>query len=284
MAHIQRNTASIRARLTRGAQTLRNGAGKTITVAIAALVVAGLVAAFAMRSHGAGVTGSGMPRTSIAPTATPPASGTCGTPTTPACTHTPGDWIPIAADTPAAVLVAFKKSGLYAAAQIGTGDGTPDLSRPETPVFERELHVPGGLIVPDMYVIPFDTSAGSIGWFALCNVNVSHTAIEAGEVVAGVLPNGQPRPHGQLTPITAPAAVAAVHAQRRAQMKAGAQPTLYFVEINATLIETGQVKWSAPAGPQNPYWFVPGADGHDYLVDTTGAAHLVSEVPVEMAQ
>jgi hypothetical protein len=182
------------------------------------------------------------------------------------------------------VLAAFKKSGMYAAAQTGSGDGAPDLSRPETPVFERELHIPGGLIVPDMYVIPFDTANGSIGWFALCNVNASHTAIEVGEIAPGVLPNGQPRPHGQLTSINASAAAAAVHAQCGAQLRAGMQPSLFFVEIDATLIETGQVKWSAPAGPQNPYWFVPGADGHDYLVDTAGQAHLVSEVPAEMAR
>jgi hypothetical protein len=172
---------------------------------------------------------------------------------------------------------------MYAASQTGVGDGQPDLSRPETPVFERELHIPGGLIVPDMYVIPFDTANGSIGWFALCNVNATHTAIEVDEIAPGGLPNGHPRPHGNLTSISASTAVSAMRTQRGVGLRVGAQPSRVFVEISAFLIETGQVKWSAPAGPQNPYWHIPGSDGRDYLVDTAGNVHLVSEVPIEMA-
>ncbi len=275
--------------LARSVTHLQSAVGKTITIALSVLVVSGFIAAFTLLSHGPGAShtgadSSGIPN-STAPSATTTgvASATCGTATTPSCLSASGDWIPISSDAPAAVLAAFKQSGMYAATQTGVGDGQPDLSHPETPVFERELHIPGGLIEPDMYVIPFDTADGSIGWFALCNVNATHTAIEVSEIVPGGLPNGQPRPHGQLTPISASAAAAAMRTQRGVQLRVGAQPSLVFVEINANLIETGQVKWSAPAGPQNPYWLVSGADGHDYLVDTTGKAHLLSEVPIEMA-
>ncbi len=259
------------------------------------LVMCFVVGAIALLWHGLGasettaeVSGTPNPSLDLTPTATINTAASCGTSTTPACPSSGGDWIPIASDTPAAVLTAFKQSGMYAAAQnsraTGVGDAQFDLSRPEAPVFERELHIPGGLIVPDVYVIPFDLSDGSIGAFAICSINATHSAIEADEIVPGGLANGASRPHGQLTPITANAAVAAVHAQRSVQLRAGLQPSFVFVEIDATLIETGQANWSAPAGPQNPFWLVPGADGHEYLVDTTGKVHLESETPIEMAR
>lgn len=259
------------------------------------LVMCFVVGAIALLWHGLGAnhTGahaSGISNRSLTPTPTVTVNtvASCGTSTTPACSTAGGDWIPIASDTPATVLTAFKQSGMYAAAQssraTGVGDAQFDLSRPEAPVFERELHIPGGLIMPDVYVLPFDLSDGSIGAFAICNVNATHSAIEAGEIVPGGLANGASRPHGQLTPVTANAAVAAVHAQRNVQLRAGLQPSFVFVEIDATLIETGQVSWSAPAGPQNPFWLVPGSDGHEYLVDTAGKVHLESEIPIAMAR
>lgn len=269
---------------------LPGSVGKSVSALLAALIVGSIVAAIAIIAYGVRPTDIGaqaretVGRNTPAPNAARTATPGCITATAPACLTSSGDWIPISSDTPAAVLAAFRQSGMYSDAQTGAGDGAPDLTRPEAPIFERELHVPGGLIVPDMYVIPFDTATGSIGWFALCNVNAAHTAIEVGEIAPGGLANGQPRPHGQLTPIVASNAAAAVHAQRGVQLRVGMQPSLVFVEIDASLIETGQVSWSAPAGPQNPYWLVPGADGHDYLVDTTGKAHLLSEVPIEMSR
>lgn len=289
MARDQQNTSRLQRRFARFRSLVLGSAGKSMPLVLTTLIVGSIVAAIAIisysgRSGGVGTPGSGTgPRTTPAP-ASPAVTLSCGTATTPACpTPSSGNWIPISSDTPAAVLAAFKQSGMYAASLTGKGDGSPDLSRPETPVFERELHIPGGLIVPDVYVIPFDAADGSLTWFAICNINATHTAIEAGEIAPGALPNGQPRPHGQLTPVAASAAAAAVHVQRNIALRAGAQPALVFVVIDATLIETGQVKWTAPAGPQNPFWLVPGADGHDYLVDTTGQAHLESEVPIEKA-
>lgn len=295
MARNNRNAAHLRQRLMRIPSRLLSATGKAITLTLSVLVVGGFIAVLTLLSHGGsanrtGADASGTPNPSLAltPTVTVNTAASCGTSTTPACPSSGGDWIPIASDTPAAVLTAFKQSGMYAAAQnsraTGVGDAQFDLSRPEAPVFERELHIPGGLIVPDVYVIPFDLPDGSVGAFAICNVDATHSAIEAGEIVPGILANGASRPHGQLTPVTANAAIAAVHTQRNVQLRAGLQPSFVFVEIDANLIETGQVNWSAPAGPQNPFWMVPGADGHEYLVDTAGKAHIESEIPIEMAR
>lgn len=289
MARDDQNLSRLQRRVARYRSQFLGSIGRSASALFATLIVCSIVAALALISHNAGTSGtgahdSGTPNaTALTPTVIPTIAADCGTATTPACPTQTGDWISITSDTPAAVLAAFKQSGMYAASLTGKGDGSPDLSRPETPVFERELHIPGGLIVPDVYVIPFDAADGSLAWFAICNINATHTAIEAGEIAPGALPNGQPRPHGQLTPVAASAAAAAVHVQRNIALRAGVQPALVFVEIDATLIETGQVKWTAPAGPQNPFWLVPGADGHDYLVDTTGQAHLESEVPIEKA-
>lgn len=258
------------------------------------VVVVGGIAIFSIMLHGAPVngvgakaSGTGVP-TSVSPTPseTSGITVTCGTATTPACPSAPGQWIPIASDTPADVFAAFKTSSLYLGIQnsnaTGKGDEQYDLSRPETGMFERELHVPGGLVVPDVYVIPFDNASGAIGYVAICNINATHTAIEAGEVVAVGTLGGQARPRGQLVPISANAAVAAVQAQRGILLRSNSQPSRVFVVVDASLIETGKSSWSGPAGPQNPFWLVPGADGHDYVVDTAGKAYLPTQLPIQM--
>ncbi|MGH2501266.1 MAG: hypothetical protein ACRDID_02000 [Ktedonobacterales bacterium] len=289
MPHGKRTATRFNEHLASFLSHMRSGAGRFAASLLAIVAVGAVVGSIAIlsvnsASNRPGAHASGTPdATALASTATPTVVATCGTATTPACPEQTGDWIPIAADTPADVLAAFKQSSLYAAVQssntTGKGDAQYDLSRPEMPIFVRELHVPNGLNLPDVYVIPFDLANGTIGYVATCNINSTHTAIE----VAGVSGAGAPRPHGELARVSVSSAISAIHTQRNILLQAGVQPYLVYVAIDATLVETGQVTWNGGGGPTNPLWLVPGADGHDYVVGNDGKVYLPTQIPLAMA-
>jgi hypothetical protein len=263
---------------------------RTLAISFAVVALVAVVAAIAMifageavgRSAGAPASGYGA---AAAPYAT--ITFTCGTSSTPNCPTAPSDpnqdWIPIPADTPANVLQAFLHSGLYAAVQnsnvTGRGDAQYDLSHPETPVFVRELHAPGGKIMPDIWVIPFDTASGMIGYIVTCNINADHTAIEP----AGVSGIGTLRPHGQLAPLSMSAAIQTIQSQSHTTLKPGAQPYLVYAPIDAGLIETGKAVWNAGGAPGAPLWLVPCSDGKDRVVGIDGKVYLPSQIPVVKA-
>lgn len=292
MAHGKRAITRFRMRVADLISKTQSGAGKFAASLLAIVAVGAVVGSIAILSLNAGsdrpgAYASGTPNaTAMAstPTRAAPPVAACGTATTPACPTQTGDWIPIASDTPTDVLTAFKQSSLYAAVQssnaTGKGDAQYDLSRPETPVFERELHVPGSFNLPDIYVIPFDAADGTIQHIVICNVNPQHTAIEAAEVMAI---GSSPRPHGELALIPVTAAIASVHAQTNVSLRAGVQPYLVFFPVDGSLVGTGQVTWHGGGGPGDPLWLVPGADGHDYVVGNDSKVYLPSQLPIKMA-
>ena len=266
-------------------KTPRTGARRrALLVALLPVVLIGVVvAAIAMLTHGANASGVAA-ETTLKPTATAQVSLSCGTSTTPDCpTPTTGDWIPISADTPAAVLAVFKQSGMYSAAQssatTGVGDAQYDLSRPETPLFVRELHIPGSIVMPDMYIIPFDMANGTVGYLMLCNVNATHTAIEVGEVMGVGTKNGAPVPHGGLVYLSASAAEGVLYAQRHVRLMPGKQPYLVY-----TPLDPMSGGWSGVGRDGfRPLWLVPGADSHDYVIGNDGKAYLPSQIPLASA-
>jgi hypothetical protein len=290
MAHDKRTAIHFNKHMADFLFHMRSGVGRLAASLLAIVAIGAVVGSIAILSANAnsnrpGAHASGTPdATALASTATPTAVATCGTATTPACPAQTGDWIPVAADTPADVLAAFKQSSLYAAVQnsnaTGKGDAQYDLSRPETPVFERELHVPGSFTLPDIYVIPFDAADGTIQHIVICNVNAQHTAIEAAEVMAI---GTSPRPHGELAMVSVTAAIASVHAQANVVLQAGVQPYLVFFPVDGSLVGTGQVTWHGGGGPGDPLWLVPGADGHDHVVGNDGKVYLPSQLPIKMA-
>ena len=169
-------------------------ARRTLAVTLVVVTLAAVFAGIAALTGGAALARhSGTPASGYGATATPFATITlkCGTSTTPNCPTAPPDpsleWITIPADTPANVLTAFQLSSIYLLSQNGSGDGRLDLSRPETPVFVRELHAPGGLVLPDVWVISFDGSDGMMGYIAICDINDAHTALRCGPALALVL-------------------------------------------------------------------------------------------------
>ena len=203
------------------AVTRRMLAATLVVVTLVAVIagIAALTGGAALARH------SGTPASGYGATTTPFATITlkCGTSTTPNCPIAPPDpsleWITIPADTPANVLTAFQLSSIYLLSQNGRGDGRLDLSRPETPVFVRELHAPGGLDLPDVWVISFDGSDGMMGYIAICDINDAHTAVRCGSVAGGPA-----RPHGHLALFSKAQAVSMVEAQSHTTLRPGAQP------------------------------------------------------------
>ena len=267
-------------------KTPRTGARRrALLVALLPVVLIGVVvAAIAMLTHGANASGVAA-ETTLKPTATAQVSLSCGTSTTPDCpTPTTGDWIPISADTPAAVLAVFKQSGMYSAAQsgitTGVGDAPYDLSRPETPLFVRELRVPGSIVMPDMYIIPFDTASGAVGYLMLCNVNATHTAIEVNEVMGAGTKDGAPVPHDGLVYLSVSAAEGVLYAQRHVRPMPGKQPYLVYTPLDPMRA----MNWTGTGRDGfRPLWLVPGADGRDYVIGNDGNAYLPSQVPLAKA-
>jgi hypothetical protein len=278
---------SIWSRVKRHVSKVRQALGNTVALSFAVVAIIAVVAAIAVISAGARqltslASGHG---TGTNPNATPTLiRPSCGTSTTPACPGAQPDWIPLTADTPQAVLAAWRQSSLYAAAQssnaTGRGDAQYDISRPETPVFVRELHAPGSVNLPDVWVIPFDTADGMIGYAVVCNINASHTAIE----VASISGIGTPRPHGQLARVTENVAVSSVEAQSHTELRPGAQPYLVTMAIDANQLQTGQIVWKAGGlWPGDPLWLVPGADGRDRVLGDDGEVYLASQIPLAKA-
>ncbi len=263
---------------------------KKLAVSFVAVAMVAVVAAIVAVSYGAAAARrAGTPASGYGSSTPPYATITlkCGTSTTPNCPTAPPDpnqdWIPIPADTPANVLAAFLHSSLYQAVEdsnaTGVGDAQYDLSRPDTPVFIRELHAPGGMIFPDMWVIPFDMPDGMIGIIVTCDINPSHTDIQ----VDGVGGIGTPRPHDQLPFFTRSEAVSRVEAQSHVALRPGAEPYLVFTPIDSMLIETGKAVWNGGGGPGAPLWLVPGADGKDRVLGDDGKVYFPAQIPVVKA-
>ena len=268
-------------RMLRSVSALRRAVGAAPTTVLLAALVAvavggiALIGHGAMEAHQAGASVSSVKTvTNTVATTTP---NICGAPTTPACPPIQ-NWIPLSADTPGAVLTAWTQSDLYAAVQqsnkTGRGDAQYDISHPDTPVFVRELHLPGIDIIGDSYVIPLDLPDGSIWGVVITYVNDTHTAIR----ISTIGSIGVVLPHNTLCRTSEAQAVQAVQAQHGVSVRAGTKPYLVFFPVPNELLNSGQWK-AGGSGPANPLWLIPGTDGRDHIMGNDGKVYYTSQLP-----
>ena len=186
-------------------------------------------------------------------------------------------WIPLTAQSPRAIIEAARKSSLFHVNRTNGGDYLRDLSRLETPVYVRALHVAGSVTLPDYYVIPIDDASGRMVGAAELALNPAHTAVQ----LTAIITYKTPRPHGQLTLATRAAAVTDVARQRHTTLRHNAQPELVYVPIDATALQTGAITWNGGGEyPADPVWVIPGADGADHIVGTDGHVYAPGDLPV----
>lgn len=204
------------------------------------------------------------------------ATPSCGTSTTPAC-PTPGpDWIPIASDTPQAVLAAAKQSTLFTVDRSGDGDYF-NLSHIGMPQLISEYRVAGWytteLPLSQYYAIPVLDDSGTTVAVAMALLNSAHTAIFVGAI------NGvDPVPNGAVCPVSRAAAIADVQAQRRTGLRPGATAQLVYIPSDPAIIYRPTTPLASGASPADPVWRVPGANGQDYVVGTDGHVFSIADL------
>lgn len=191
--------------------------------------------------------------------------------------ETGSGWIPLASDTPGAIIAAARKATLFNVDRSGDGDYLKDVSRLETPVLVRALRSPGSIVMPDYYVIPIDDKSGAMVGAAELALNPTHTAVQ----LTSVLTYSAPRTHGHLARVAMSAAQADLTSQRHVAMRVGTQAQLVYVPIDATALESGEVTWNGGGiYPADPIWLIPGTDGQDHVVGADGNAYAMSSVPI----
>jgi hypothetical protein len=192
-------------------------------------------------------------------------------------------WLPLRSTAPGDILAAARGSALFREKRAGSGDPVQDLSRLGTPVLVQPLRpsavVDGQLVInPDFYVIPILNAAGATSAAAELELNPAHTAIH----VIALVTYTQPRPQGQVAFLQAPVALATVATRSHVALRAGTQPRLVYISLDAQSQVTGQLVWAAGGEfPADPLWLVPGADGQAHLVGNDGNVYLPSQVPVQ---
>ena len=158
----------------------------------------------------------------------------------------------------------------------GGGDHPGSLVDLGAPVLVLGLHSARYPNAPDFYALPNLNAAGQVTDIAELELNPAHTAIR----VMSIVTLGTPRPGDQIAREDSATAVAVVRQQRGVAMRAGTQPVLVYLSIDAGLLETGQVKWTAGGlAPMDPMWLVHGADGHDYCLGNDGKVYAVAQMP-----
>ncbi len=186
-------------------------------------------------------------------------------------------WIPLTAQSPRAIVEAARKSSLFHVNRSQGGDYLRDLSRLETPVYVRALHVAGAVTLPDYYIIPIDDASGRIVGAAELALNPAHTAVQ----LTAIITYKTPRPHGQPALVQRPAAVTDISQQRHTTLRRNTQPELVYIPIDATALQTGAITWNGGGQyPADPVWVVPGADGQDHVVGTDNHVYATSDLPV----
>jgi hypothetical protein len=186
-------------------------------------------------------------------------------------------WIRLSAKTPGAIIAAARKSSLFNVNRSGNGDYLKDLSHLETPVLVHATRAAGSVPMPDYYVIPIDDASGKMVGAAELALNPTATAIQ----VTSVVTYTHPHLHGHLAQMSASTAVTDVTSQQHVAMRAGAQPQLVYIPIDARLLETGQISWNGGGTyPADPVWLIPGADGKDHVVGTNGRAYFATSLPI----
>lgn len=192
-------------------------------------------------------------------------------------------WIPLKSLAPADVLTAVRQAPflqLVSSAPPGS-EGYTDLSHLGTPALVigyRPSHT-GGIpgTSSDYIEIPVLDSTGMVTDTINANLNVSHSAIYVGSVSGAT--------HSASWPaklVSASMAAQIVQNQQHVGLRSGQHPMLIFMaSVDSIGLQTGKVSWSAGgAGPQDPIWLVPGADGQDHFVGTDGHAYTLAQLPL----
>ncbi len=210
------------------------------------------------------------------PTPTPSSYGvttaTCDAPGKPACPTPDPGWKPYNADTPGSILAAIKQTWIFHVDLNDGGDHVQDLSHLGAPFMVRGLGSVGK-ILPDYYVLAIMDTYGHITDVGMFEVNAAHTALHFAAITS----------HDERYPIvrqTSSAAIAALQLQRHEALKSAAKPYLVYLDIDATMLETGQAVWNAGGGPMEPLWLLPGADGKVYVYGNDGKVYAESEIPL----
>jgi len=193
------------------------------------------------------------------------------------------DWIALRSTAPSDIIAAARSSTLFREQRSGTGDHMQDLSRLGTPVLVQPLQPSATLggqtvVYPDFYVLPILNAAAATTDAAELELNPAHTAIHAIALVTYT----QPRPQGRIALLQARDALANVAARAHVSPRAGSQPRLVYLPLDAQAQAMGQLVWKAGGElPADPLWLVPGADGQEHLAGNDGNVYLPSQVPVQ---
>jgi hypothetical protein len=255
-----------------------------LAVAIVTTVAAIALAAHSIQPSAAAGTGTGPSGTQPSDRQTTGVTVTCGAPGQAACRGQPSAWIPLRSSASADILAAVRQSTLFAENRSDSGDHAHDLTRLGSPVFVQAMQPAGttapadaGAVWPDFFVIPILDVQGNTTDAAEAQLNPAHTALH----VIAIVTYTHSRPAGTVTAVTMADAVAAVATQAHTTVRAGSQPRLVYVPIDAAAQETGKIVWTAGGeSPTDPLWLISGADGHDRVVGDDGRLYTVAQVPV----
>lgn len=263
--------------------TFMRAAGKVgnnfsfLLLVIALFLTVGAVGLAASDISRADASGVGGPSTGAVRVGNGPSARTCGAPGQAECPPTGSQWIPLRSSSPADVIAAARQTVLFNVDRSANGDYVKDLSHLGTPVLVHALHAPGGIVMPDCYVIPIHDGTGATMAAAELNLNPAHTAIQ----VMAIVTYNHPRPHDTIPRVNQAAALSAVAAQHHTSLRVGAQAELAYFPVNAYAQATGKIVWvSGGEFPADPIWLVPGADGQDHIVGADGHVYYLKNLPI----
>ena len=201
-------------------------------------------------------------------------AGTLPTPTAPS-----DPWIPLKSQSADDVLAAVRQAPflqVVAGAPPGS-DGYFDVSHLGTPVLVLAYRVPPHYEGTDYYEVPTLMASNMVDGTIDAQLNAKHTAIYVGSISSS-----DPAARWPSKLVSPSQANAIVEVQHHTSLRAGARITLmYMATYDTAAVETGQINWNAGgAGPMDPIWLVPGADGTDHFVGTDGRAYSISQLPL----
>lgn len=213
---------------------------------------------------------------------------TCDEPGQPTCPPLPNFWVPIASDSPAAVLAALPTLPGYLTpvqtAQLPATDSysfdTPVLVLPAT--FDDPAKQ-GGSTDDNL---PHFVIRASVNGVRMITYDATYNPAtrQIGDLTFGGDPPGSPlynRPF-PFEGVSASSAVATLHAARGLAVAAGTQPQLVFFAENPNAVNPlHPIKWNGGGtDPVHPIWRLKGSDAQPYFVGVDGHLYLPKDLPV----
>lgn len=269
-----------------------------------ALLAGSLVLLAAAVSAGVGVVGAAMGGT-IAASSTPPPGkfstvpiltpitghkghATCDEPGQPACPPLPNFWMPIASDSPAAVLAALPSLPGYATppqvlqipANAPYSFDTPVLVLPAT--FDDPAKQGGG----EGDNLPHFVIRASVNLIRMVTYDATYDPAtrQLGDLTYGGDEPGSPS-YNKPFPwvgVAAGAAAATLRSARGIGPESGTRPQLVFFALNPNAMNPiYHIQWSGGGeSPGDPIWRLKGSDGQLYFVGTDGRLYLPKDLPI----